>query len=131
MLARYHEKFVVPLDENQVKGTQRPQQRDFIGKYTRSKSNPAITISVALDGEEGLKITINSHVNQSYILKHYYYDTWSLLPGSEEEASRRGYFVIFNSWEEYLVSFERRLDGAIGWLTWKLDGVVVRYERTM
>jgi CubicO group peptidase (beta-lactamase class C family) len=96
-VGRYHEKFVVPLDEHQVKGTQRPQQRDFVGKYTRSKSNPAITISVALDGEEGLKITPNSHVNQSYILKHYHYDTWSLLPGSEEEASRRGYFVIFNN----------------------------------
>lgn len=126
---RYHDKVVVPLQKHQQKGTEQPPQNDFTGEYTRSKVDAAIKLSIVREGDEGLMVVINGHFDQAYHLHHYHYDTWSLLPSSNEEAIKRGYFGIFGDWEEYLVSFGRRPDGVVGWLSWKLDGVSVRFDR--
>ncbi|KAF7561165.1 hypothetical protein G7046_g2974 [Stylonectria norvegica] len=127
---RYDTNFVQPLKKNRVTGTQEPSLKQFIGKYSRDRLDPAIEISVEKDSDEGLLVVINGHVDQAYHLTHYHFDTWCLLPGSNEEAIKRGYFGIFGHWEEYLVNFGRRADGTIGWLSWKLDGVVVQFDRS-
>ncbi|KAF4440067.1 putative penicillin-binding protein [Fusarium austroafricanum] len=90
---RYHGSFVVLLQVHQVKGTEQPPQKDFTGEYTRSKTNSA-ALNLVISEED-----------------------------SRDEATKRGYFNMFESWEEYLVDFGRRSDGVVAWFVWKLGGV--------
>lgn len=128
---RYHDTLVVPLQEHQIKGTEQPPQKDFTGKYTRSKTDsPALNLVISEEGDKGLVMVINDHVGQAYHLYHYHYDTWCLLLDSRDEAIKRGYFNMFESWEEYLVDFGRRSDGAVAWFAWKLGGMPARFNRS-
>ncbi|KAJ4252024.1 hypothetical protein NW762_011325 [Fusarium torreyae] len=128
---RYHDKCVGPLREHQIKDTERAPQKDFTGEYMRSKTDQALKLKISGKGDRGLIMVINGHVDQAYHLNHYHHDTWCLLPENRDEAIKRGYFGIFESWEEYLVDFGRRADGVVAWFVWKLGGVPVRFERSL
>ncbi|KAL4728901.1 hypothetical protein ACLX1H_003303 [Fusarium chlamydosporum] len=128
---RYHDKCVVPLQEHRNKDTKQPPRKDFTGHYTRPNSEAVINLVITEEQDDGLVMVINEQVKQAYHLHHYHYDTWCLLPNSCEEAIKRGYFGIFESWEEYLVSFGRQTDGTVAWIDWKLGSVSVRFDRSL
>jgi CubicO group peptidase (beta-lactamase class C family) len=130
--SRYNDNFVVPLQEHQVKDTKKPPQKEFIGHYSRSKNEDAALNLVITEGQDqGLRLVINGQVEQAYHLHHYHFDTWCLLPKGSEEAITRGYFNMFETWEEYLVAFGRRSDGTVAWMDWKLGSVTVRFDRSL
>ena len=129
--ASYHDLFIEPREEHRVKGTPQSPVEDFVGEYTRFEKNrrPALRISLKKDSETILLLVVNGHLDQAYRLHHYHYDTWTLAPSSSDEAYKWGFLLLFDEWEELVVSFGRLASGMVGGLSWKLEGVLVVFKR--
>lgn len=115
---------------NRVQNTTTPSPEESIGSSTNVNYNLTIHIHKLLGQEIGhgptpelLRSDMNSVKRQTAKLRHYHYDTWSLLPDSRDDTARKG-MEGFLSLSLLIISFVRGMDGVLCGLDWDLQAGV-------
>ena len=109
-----------------VKNTKHGLIDDYVGSFT----NPMYSLTINVyklapeeigprDSPELLGLNVNSMSRQSAKLRHYHNDTWTFLPDSRDDASRKG-MDGFLSLPLLLLSFVRNKTGIVC-LDWDLQ----------
>lgn len=113
-----------------VQNTKHGQIDDYVGNFTNTDYSLTINVYKLTPEEIGsgnppelLGFNVNSMPRQSAKLRHYHYDTWTFLPDSRDDASRKG-MEGFLSLPLLLLSFVRDEAGNICGLDWDLQAGV-------
>jgi hypothetical protein len=68
-----------------------------------------------------LEFQVNSMQSQTAKLRHYHYDTWTFLPDSRDDASRKG-MELYMDLPYVLLEFKRDDSDQVCALEWDLQG---------
>jgi hypothetical protein len=111
-----------------VQNTRCPPLEEYVGTYVNTGLDITIKVSRIADNEvkheanpELLTFNINSLPRQTAKLRHYHYDTWTFMPNSRNDATRKG-MVGFLKLPRLLLMFARNELGVVSHLEWDLQG---------
>jgi hypothetical protein len=127
-LSHYVKDFQIPLDENQIRGTDPPPLGDFVGTYVMDNLD-IVCLDIAVDAKDTTRLlmTVNKQRDQIWEMWHYHYDVWCHLPKSYDDCLSRG--LDRTLWSSFLISFTRDPTDVVKGLCWELDGVDVSFSR--
>lgn len=113
---------------NRTHNTAVPPLDDFIGRYINEGLEITITVSKipeqnigAGSNPELLTFIVNDLPRQRARLRHYHHDTWTFLPDSRDDATRKG-MLSFLELPRLLLVFVRDRRGVVCSLEWDLQG---------
>ncbi|KAH6615500.1 beta-lactamase/transpeptidase-like protein [Chaetomium sp. MPI-SDFR-AT-0129] len=115
-------------EANRVLGTRTRELADYAGTYTNEGFKITIRVYPLTGTETGvgenpelLGFQVNSLPRQTAKLRHYHYDTWSFLPASRDDASRKG-MELYMALPYVLLAFQRNQEDRVCALEWDLQG---------
>ncbi|KAL2182953.1 beta-lactamase/transpeptidase-like protein [Thermothelomyces heterothallicus CBS 203.75] len=119
-------------EANRVPGTRMRNPADYVGTYTNEGFKLAIRVYLLPDSAaaarsggnnnpELLGFQVNGLPRQTAKLRHYHYDTWTFLPESRDDASRKG-MELYLALPYVLLEFKRGHDDRVCALEWDLQG---------
>ncbi len=115
-------------ESKRVPGTRTRDPADYAGTYTNEGFKITIKVYLLTGAEVGLGenpellgFQVNSLPRQTAKLRHYHYDTWSFLPASRDDASRKG-MELYMALPYVLLNFQRNHDDRVCALEWDLQG---------
>lgn len=101
---------------------------DFIDRYINKGLEITIAISKSPEQDVGagsnpelLTFVVNDLPRQRARLRHYHHDTWTFLPDSRDDATRKG-MIPFLKLPRLLLVFVRNHSGVVCSLEWDLQG---------
>jgi CubicO group peptidase (beta-lactamase class C family) len=111
-----------------VQNTRHPPLDGYTGTYTNTALDITIKVSKIPENQirsetnpEMLTFNINSLPRQTARLRHYHYDTWTFMPDSRNDATRKG-MAGFLRLPRLLLVFVRNEIGVVSHLEWDLQG---------
>lgn len=115
-------------EAKRVRGTRTRDPADYAGTYTNKWFKITIRVYPLTDSKiwveenpELLGFQVNSLPRQTAKLRHYHYDTWSFLPTSRDDASRKG-MELYMALPYVLLVFKRDSNDRVSALEWDLQG---------
>lgn len=111
-----------------VQNTRHSSLDEYTGTYVNGALDITIKVSKLPEKEiksetnsEMLTFNINSLPRQTAKLRHYHYDTWTFMPNSMNDATRKG-MSNFLKLPRLLLAFVRDENRSVSHLEWDLQG---------
>jgi len=106
---------------------QLPPTEEFVGIYVLEGCNFKVHIDET-SSDYGLEMIVNECPDQRHPLHPFRVDQWNFMPRDMDEYLQRGY-GLFESVEEFVLSFQRTNDGRVNELNWRMSKVMTRFVR--
>ncbi|KAF2178920.1 hypothetical protein K469DRAFT_801981 [Zopfia rhizophila CBS 207.26] len=127
--AWYKLKIQGPFETGRLPASTNRSINDYIGTYRlNGYENFTLWFQPHEDNAEKMELIVNNRPNQKHVLSHYHFDVWEFALASYNEYLKKGYGT-YESYVEFLISFQRHTDGTIRALTWCLDGMDVVFTK--